>query len=131
MRLSPIVITLAAAAMLPVAAYAKDDKPAAEKTAEAYIPFANQGGVRDWRADDRDTIYFQDRQRRWYKAVLFAPATDLPFTQFVGIDASPTDRLDKWSSVYIRGQRYPFQSFERIEGAPPKKVKKAKAAKAG
>jgi len=126
MRLSPILFTLAAAAMPITAAHAEDAKPA-----EAYIAFANHGGVRDWRADDRDTIYFQDRQRHWYKAVLFSPSSDLPFTQFVGIDASPTDRLDKWSSVYIGGQRYPFSSFERIEGNPPKKVKKAKADKAG
>jgi hypothetical protein len=131
MRLSPIAITLAAAAMLPAAAQAKDAKPAAAKSAEPYIAFVNHGGLRDWRSDDRDTVYFQDNQRHWYKAKLFAPASDLPFAQAIGIDSSPTDRLDKWSSVIIRGHRYALRSFERISGEPPKKAKKAQGRKAG
>ncbi|WEK46206.1 MAG: hypothetical protein P0Y56_14480 [Candidatus Andeanibacterium colombiense] len=126
MRLSPIVFTLAAMAMLPAAAYAKDDKPAAVRSADASIPFANHGGVRDWRGEGRDTIYFQDTHRRWFKAKLLGTSSDLEFTQFVGIDSSPADTLDKWSTVIIRGQRYSLTSFEAIEGAPPKKVKKPK-----
>jgi hypothetical protein len=123
MRFSSIILPFAALALAPAAAHAEE----AQKSSNDYIAFANHGGVRDWRADDRDTIYFQDRRRQWYKAELIGSSVDLPFTQFVGIDAEPSDRLDKFSSVYIRGQRYAFRSFERIEGAPPKKVKKAKA----
>lgn len=127
MRLSPIAIALAAAAMLPTAAYAKDDKPVAAKSADAYIPFVNHGGVRDWRADGDRTIYFQDAHRRWYKAELMSPAFDLPFTEFIAIDGGPSDRLDSFGSVYVKGQRYPFRSFEAIDGQPPKKGKKPKA----
>lgn len=131
MRLSPILITFAAAAMLPVAAQAKETRPAAAKSTEPYIAFVNHGGLRDWRSEDRETVYFQDNQRHWYKAKLFAPSSDLPFVETIGIDSSPTDRLDRWSSVIIRGQRYALRSFERIEGAPPKKAKKHKVEKAG
>ncbi len=81
-------------------------RPLKKKPAATYIAFANQGGVRDWRADDKDTIYFQDRNRRWFKAELIVPSFDLPFTQFIGIDAEPGDRLDKFSTIYIKGQRY-------------------------
>lgn len=127
MRISSIILPLAALALAPAAAHAEE----AQKSSSGsdYIAFANHGGVRDWRAEGQDTIYFQDRQRRWWKAVLFAPAIDLPYAQAIGIDAEPSDRLDKFSSVTIRGQRYPFRSFERIEGAPPKKAKKPKKAK--
>jgi len=127
MKLPPMFAAFAALAMVPVAAHAEE----AKKAAPDYIPFANHGGVRDWQAGDRDTVYFQDRQKRWYKAELIGSASDLPFTLFIGIDSGPSDRLDKWSSVYVRGQRYALASFEPIEGAPPKKAKKAKKEDAG
>ena len=124
MRLSPIFLPLAAIALVSAPALAQDNdtKPAATKAeskAGAYIPFANHGGVWDWHADGTHTVYFQDRHRDWYKAELIGTAIDLPWVQFIGIDASPSDRLDKWSQIYVKGQRYAFKSFERIEGAPP------------
>ena len=127
MKLSLIVLPFAALAMVPAAAHAEDAKPAADKSAPDYIPFANHGGVRDWRAEDHDTIYFQDRKRRWYKAELVRPAFELPSTIFLGLDTEPGDRLDKWSTLYIEGERYQLSSFERIEGQPPKRKKKARS----
>lgn len=126
MKFSSILLPFAALALAPTAAHAEE----ARKASNDYIAFANHGGVRDWRAEDRDTVYFQDGQRHWYRAELMAPASDLPFTQFIGIDSDPGDRLDKFSTIYIRGQRYALKSFERIEGSPPPKQKRAKADKA-
>jgi len=122
MRISPLFLPLAAVALVPAAALAKDNdaKPAtAQKQRDAYIPFANHGGVWDWHAVGTHTVYFQDRNRRWYKAELIGTAIDLPWVQFIGLDTRPSDRLDKWSSIYVRGQRYSFKSFERIDGVPP------------
>lgn len=130
MKLSALALPFAAFALVPVAAHAEEPQKTETKAANAYIAFANNGGVRDWTVYDDETIYFQDRQRRWYKAELMSPAFDLPFTQFIGIDSGATDRLDKWSAIYVRGQRYVLRSFEPIEGKPPKKVKKAKQEKA-
>ncbi|MBO9671579.1 MAG: hypothetical protein J7485_13810 [Sphingobium sp.] len=96
----------------------------------AEIPFANSGGVWDWTTGDDDrTIYFQDRHRQWYKATLFMQAFDLPYTTAIRIDSGPTNTLDKWGAIYVGRQRYPFQSFEVVDG-PPKKAKKAKTDKA-
>jgi len=92
----------------------------------ASIPFANHHGVRNWVAQGNDTIYFEDNFGRWYRAVLFAPSMDLGFTNAIGIDSGPMGTLDKWSAVIVRGQRYPFQSFERVDG-PPARPGKAKA----
>lgn len=132
MRFSPIILSAAALALVPAAAYAEEAKQAAaaEKSRDDYIAFANNGGVRNWRAEDRDTIYFQDRKRNWYRAELIGSATDLPFTLFIGLDTQPGDRLDRWSSIYVSGQRYQLRSFEKIDGQPPKKKKKAKDADA-
>lgn len=129
MKLSFLFPAFAALAVISAPAMAEEQQGAAqatEKPAEAYIPFANHGGVRDWRADGRDVVYFQDRQRRWYKAELMSPALDLPYTLFIGIDSGATDRLDRWSTLYISGQRYQIRSFAKIEGQPPKKAKKGK-----
>lgn len=91
----------------------------APKQPEASIPFANHHGVRDWVAQGDQIIYFQDAARHWYRAKLFAPSPDLPFVQAIGYDTGPIGTLDRWSTVIIRGQRYPLQSFERVDGPPP------------
>lgn len=111
---------LALALAAPPAIAAENDAPRA-----ASIPFVNHGGIRDWVAVGDRTVYVQDNGRRWYRATLFAPATDLPFATAIGFDVRPSGTLDKWGSVVIRGQRYPLSAFERVDG-PPKKEKAAK-----
>ena len=90
---------------------------------EASIPFANHGGVRNWRADGDQTVYFEDSQRRWYKAELMSRANGLPFANAIGIDPGATDRLDRFGAIVVEGQRYPFKSFVRVDGPPEKKAK--------
>ena len=120
MKLS-ILFAAAAALALPGAAQAGAPQR------EASIPFANHGGVDDWRAESSDVIYFKDSRRRWYRAELFGPAHELPYTEHIGIDASPSGALDRWSAIYVRGHRYHFRSFERIDGPPPKRERRHRA----
>lgn len=111
-------------ALMPVVAFAQaTDKPAEAQSQDAYIPFADKNGVRDWQAEGTDAVYFQDAQKRWYRADLMMPATDLPFALHIGIDSGATGRLDKWGAIVVNGQRYPFTSFVRVAG-PPEKAKK-------
>lgn len=109
---------LIAAAPLPALAASAKAPPAAS------IPFANHGGVWDWRADGDRTVYFEDNHKQWYKADLMGFSSDLPFVEFIGLDTSPSGSLDKWSAVYIHGQRYPFSSFVKVDGPPAKHAKK-------
>ncbi len=130
MKLSPVLMTLAAVAMVPQAALAQD-KPAPEKTETGkktrdYIPFANSSGVWDWQSEGDEIVYFQDSHKRWFKAELMRPALDLPFVNHIGIDAGATGRLDKFGAIYVRGQRYVFKSFAQVDGPPKKKDKKSK-----
>jgi len=124
-----LLAPLAAMVLVPVAAHAEEAAPPAEakaqtQTARDYIPFANNGGVWDWRSEGDSVVYFQDPQKHWYKAELMAPAHDLPFVQYIGIDAGVGGRLDKFGGIYVHGQKYAFKSFQQIEGAPPKKAPK-------
>lgn len=94
------------------------------KPIEMSIPFVSHGGIRDWRAIDRDTLYVQDIHRNWYRAELMTNCFDLPYAEAIGFEARGTDRFDRFSSVIVRGQRCPLQSFV-ASGPPPKKAKKA------
>ncbi|MCJ2188921.1 DUF6491 family protein [Novosphingobium beihaiensis] len=136
--MKPLSLLLPAAlmAMAPLPALARTDPPqasgtqaaktgTAKKQAEASIPFANHGGVWNWRSEGNRTLYFEDNRRNWYKAELMGFSTDLPFVNFIGLDTRPNGTLDRWSAVYIHGQRYPLTSFVKVDG-PPVKKKKAK-----
>ena len=121
MKLSSVILPLAAIALAAPAAYAETAPSAAraEVQQEVRIPFANNGGIRDWRSHEKDVLYVQDRQRTWYKATLMGSAFDLQSAQAIGFDTGPTDTFDRFSTVVVRGQRYAVQSLVRIEGKPP------------
>ena len=90
---------------------------------EMSIPFVSHGGIRDWRAIDHDTLYVQDIHGYWYRAELMSNCFHLPYAEAIGFDARGTDRFDRFSSVIVRGQRCPLQSFV-ASGPPPKKERK-------
>lgn len=127
MTYSKSLLPLAALASLvaPVAVWAEPApaSDAAVKSDNASIPFANRGGVRDWRAQGTDSVYFQDNHGQWYLAKLMGSASDLSFTDFIGIDANPDGSLDKFSAIYVRGQKYPFESVVKVDGPPAKRAK--------
>jgi hypothetical protein len=123
MKLSSLILPLAALALAAPAVYAETPAPRSEAQKNVHIPFANHGGIRDWQSNDRDVVYIQASNRDWYKATLMSPAYDLPYVTAIGFDTRPNGTLDKFSSIVIRGQRYPIASLERIAGEPPKKRK--------
>ena len=112
---------LAAFALLTAPALASDRPIQRPLQRDASIAFADHGGVDDWRVESDRVIYFKDQHRQWYRATLFSPAFDLPFVERIGIDARPGGTLDKWGGIIVRGQRYSFQTFERVAGPPEKR----------
>lgn len=116
------IAPLAALAFLATPALA-EPAPAAPATQEARIPFADNGGIRDWRSEGNRTIYVQDRFRKWYKAELFHPVSGLPFAWSIGFDTSPMGTFDRFSYVVVDHQRVPVASLVRVDGPPAKPVK--------
>ena len=94
---------------------------------ETSIPFANMGGIRDWRAVDDSTLYVQDIRRNWYLAKLAIPTPDLTFATAIGFETRGTNQLDKFGTVVVGGQRIPLTSF--VSSAPPPVKAKTGAAK--
>ena len=116
------------AALLTAAggAFASEAVPA---TPAASIPFANHGGIRDWKADRDQGLWVQDVHRQWYYAKLMAPCTGLNFAQTIGFDTHPLGRFDKFSAIVVPGPgggRCTVQSFT-LSGAPPSGKVKAGA----
>ena len=99
---------------------------APNKAREASIPFVGFGTIRNFRALDRDTLYVQDQRRNWYRAELIGPCSELPWAEAIGFETRGTNRLDRFSSVIVRGQRCQLISFTESAG-PPKKRKASKA----
>jgi hypothetical protein len=111
------IVPLLALGLAGAPAFAKEEQGGQPQ--QARIAFANHGGIRDWRVGDRDTLYVQDRARRWYKATLQGNPLDLRSANAIAFDTRGTDTFDKFSTVQYDGRRYPVASLVRIEGAPP------------
>jgi len=95
---------------------------AAPSGGEAFIPFANRGGVRDWQVAGDDKIYIQDSRGKWYLATLATPSADLPYATAIGFETKGVDRLDRTGAVVVAGTRYPLSSL--VESAAPPRAKK-------
>lgn len=94
---------------------------------EVSIPFADRGGIRDWRAVGRDALLVEGTGHRWYRVELFGPCFDLPFVERVGFHANPTGEFDRFSAVFVRGQRCTVKSVT-ASAPPPRRTKDAPAA---
>lgn len=103
--------------------------PTSASSAEARIPFADHGGIYDWRVVDNRTVLIQGQDRRWYKAVLLSPCINLPFAERIGFESNADGSFDKFGSIRVRDQNCPLVSLIETT-APPKPVKAKKPAAA-
>lgn len=94
---------------------------AAENSAEAYIPFANSGGIRDWRALDEKGLYVQGPKRQWYYATLIGPCYGLPWAHSIAFVTNPADSFDKFSAVLVQNNRCPVTSLVKTDSPDRKK----------
>ncbi|MGO9934800.1 MAG: DUF6491 family protein [Steroidobacteraceae bacterium] len=127
-----LAASAASAADVPAAPAAPAAPTAADAASpapprEAQIPFANKGGIWNWRAIDNKTVLIESRARKWYKATLFGNCLNLPFTQNMVFVSNSNGTFDKFSSIRTRGQRCPLVSLVEIP-APPKNSNAKKAA---
>lgn len=106
------LVALALAASAP--ALGDTPAPAPSPSAEAEIPFANHGGIWDWRADGPGAILIKSRSGHYYRATFMAPCIELPFAQRVGFVTDARDVLDRFQSITVGRDRCQFQTFTEI-----------------
>ncbi|CAM3117091.1 hypothetical protein SPAN111604_04580 [Sphingomonas antarctica] len=68
--------------------------------------------------DGQAGLYVESFKGDWYYARFAGPCTRLGDSYGLAFDASPNDRLDKFSAVVADGERCPFVSFTRSAEPP-------------
>lgn len=70
------------------------------------IPFANSGGIQDWRAVGEKAILLKARNNQWYRATFNRRCFNLndSLTRSIGFKAGPTGSFDKHSEIIVDGQ---------------------------
>jgi hypothetical protein len=90
----------------------------AEKS-HASIEFVSLGGIDDWRAEGNRAMLIKGLNGGWYRAEFFAPCAGLQFRNRVAFVTDGTDRLDRFSSILVDGERCWFRSFDKIDPEAP------------
>ena len=79
----------------------------------ASIPFANHGGIYDWRANGTQGIWVQGADRQWYYGTFFGTCLGLNTAQRVGFVPEVTGEFNRWSSIIVpREDRCQLSTFE-------------------
>ena len=94
---------------------------------QARVPFANHGGINDWRELDDRTVLIQDINGQWYKASLMTPCIGLPSCSASDIESNPDGSFDELGAIKLRHQTCPLASLVKT-GAPPKRSEPRKMA---
>src|ERR1700759_2726795 len=68
---------------------------------EASIAFADKN-IWNWQGVDNKTVLIETVGHKWYKALLLSPCIDLPFSEKIGFESSPSGTFDKFGSIKTR-----------------------------
>lgn len=123
-QLALIAAALTAATATPAIAQPSTVQPVIAQPAigqEARIAFPNNATIRTFRADGRETVYIQDRARRWYRASVIGPCNNLPWAQAIGVERRGVGTLDRFSTLIVEGDRCQLNSFVRVSGPPERR----------
>jgi hypothetical protein len=110
-------LSLAALLALALSGAAHGEEP--PTTSKAEIPFADLGGIRNWRAEGNRAIDIESARGEWFHATFAAPCDGLQFRDTVAFVTAGPNVLDRFGSVIVRGgERCYFETFERMPAAP-------------
>lgn len=85
-----------------------------ERKRPVTIPFADLGGIENWRPVGDEAILIETRRDKWYRATFFGPCIGLNYSTAVGFVTHPSGSVDKFSSILVDGQRCWFKSLEEV-----------------
>lgn len=108
-----------AAALLPLSGAAADEPDEAPRVLgeEASIVFPSDSSIRNWEGDGGRGIWIKDRHDDWYYGTFAGYCRDIDFAHAFGIDTGGLSRLDRFTTLIVRGERCPLTSF--VTSAPP------------
>ncbi len=124
MKIAPLYAATTLAAALLASACATPVAPASdadagearyvivEENAEIFPP----SNVNGFEVVDRDTLLLRVGASRLYLADVWRPCTwDLRYVEAIALDHGGSSTIDKFSHVYVNGQRCPIDNVRRVE----------------
>lgn len=117
------VLLLPSLALLGACTTVDDPAPAAVGP-ESYIPYASRDGIVEWRLAGDNGIYARALTGGWYLVRTIGPCPGLRARTALGFEPSFGGKLDRQSAIIAEGQRCAIESVTRIEGKPPKRVRR-------
>jgi len=92
---------------------------AASSTPQAAIPFADHGGIYDWRANGDKGIWIQSVGGKWFYGSFMGTCLGLDTALRVGFKSEPTGQFDRWSTIVVPHEpQCHLASFEQSAGPP-------------
>jgi hypothetical protein len=110
---------LAGLGLALLAAIPASAEPPATGGDESVIPFADHGGIRDWRADGSRGIWIRAVNGRWFYASFSSQCSALPGAPGVRFVVAPSGVLDRWSSIRLPHDERCFFRTLQSSDAPP------------
>ncbi len=71
-------------------------------TANVAIPRVDQGNIQGWQVPTANTVYLQDRGRKWYRADMSGACVRPDFNGRLGFRTGPGGRLETGSQIVSR-----------------------------
>lgn len=110
-----MIVALSGIALSTAACAAATAQPEAAVEAEqASIPFANHGGIRNWRPIADDVLLIESVHGNWYRAEFFGSCTGLRFSETLAFETNADGSFDRFSSVRTRDQVCRVRSLVEI-----------------
>ncbi len=95
---------------------------------QASIVFPDRN-IDSWHANGSKGLWIK-ANRKWYYAELFLECPDLPWAESVGFVAGGPGSFDRYSTILVRGERYPLRSLTASTEPPREERKRSKKAPA-
>lgn len=116
-----------AAMLLPLSAAAADESAKEPRAlgVESSIVFPNDSSIRNWQADRENGIWVEGRRGEWFYGRFAGICRDLDFAHAIGVDTRGASRLDRFSTILVRGERCQLSSFVTSSPPPTKEERKA------
>ena len=120
------LLTLLAVSLAAPAFAAPAPQAAPHQAEQVRIPFPGLR-IRNFRTEGRNVVYLEDQSRRWYRAELIGPCTDLPFAQAIGVDTRGSSSFDRFSAIIVGRDRCQLTSLTHSEKPASRKKSKSRA----
>ncbi len=100
------------------AAHASDPHPFPQESSggpPTRVAFGAFNAIYDWKVDNRGALLLRTAWGRYYRATFAGPCPELPTAISIGFITEVAGPLNRWSSIYVDGDRCWFKNFDPVE----------------